>query len=184
MSTNGNGGWTYTNPPPVYTGALWLYKLSGTTIAKHTTDLAPGTGETGVEFNIRSWAEINSKLVYTVGPHAADHQVEGKYLFSANSTLTSTTRITLDTNEQAWDIKKNGGTVYVLTAMPNGSGGYTTRIRATTDGTNFPVYFEITTTSFGMSFDILNGEFYIAQGYDLYGNATSTETGRLYRVTL
>lgn len=183
MSTNGTGGYTFT-PPSTFTPAWYPYKYNGSTIAKHNIDLAPGNGESQTTMLLRAWAEVNNKFIYVVGAQSVDHQTDAKHLYVCETDFTSPTKITFDTGERACDIQKYNGTVYVLTAVPNGSGGYTTRIRTTTDGANFPILFEFTTTSFGFSFDILNGKFYIAQGYDITGATTSDETGRLYEVTI
>lgn len=174
--------WEYTSSP-AFKGALYPVKWNGTSFVKVNTNLCTDTVASAFFFMHRS-ETVGGKLLYIVGDSPNDGQTRPLFLYTCGSGLSSPTKVTLDTNEVAYDMKQYGGTVYVLTSKPNGSGGYTTRIRTTTDATNFPILFEITTTTFGLSFDILDGKFYIAQGYDITGATTSAEAGRLYEVTV
>ena len=183
-STNlkGNLGPSYNTP------GLFPFVYNGSTFDLNSTNMMPG--HTDEQAYMLRGEVLNGYWFYIVGHIRNQRQVKPLYAYRANLALSSTTEVTFDTGEVPYDLKKYGSTGYLLTSKPNGDGTYKTRIRTSTDATLWPVLFEFNTPSFGLSFDILNGKYYIALGTDfgpdVYSgpSSVSTDTGRLYEVTL
>jgi hypothetical protein len=186
VSGNLDGSWQYT-PPSTYVGGLYPYKLvSGAWVRQ--SNITPNA--TSDQIMMHRAEELSGKLIYISGAYRNQIQISPEQMYVATSGFASITQPTLDSGEIPYDLKQYSGTVYVLTGKPDGSGNYTVRIRTTTDAASFPVLFEFTAPSWGLSFDILNGDFYIGLG-TTNGTISTTgpstvnpDTGRLYRVQL
>lgn len=184
VSGNAGGGYLFT-PPYTFQSGLYLWKWDGTGFTKQSTSLAPGFTSMSDEFTVRRALEFSGKLLHITGSHLNDHATIPVGLFVCPTNLASASQVSLDTGEIPYDMIKYGGAVHLLTSKPNGSGAYVTRIRTSTDASSWPVLFEFTTPSFGLSFDILDSAYYIGIGTDMTGYTTPVaDTGRLYRVTL
>jgi len=179
---------TYNFSGGVYSNGLYPFYWDGSGFTRSNYNLAPG-----YTYDIQwmhSGELVNGQWVYILARLLNQRQLLPVAAFVANTSLTSTTELTFDGGEVPYDLKAYSGTGYLLTSKPDGSGGYISRIRTSTDATNWPVLFEFTTPSFALSFDILDGAYYIALGSDfgLFARgptgSISTDTGRLYRVKI